>query len=238
VVLKTPQGQPIKFFPEDIKALGSLLYARAQNNVIFLGKRCTGLSGCDGTNPGAFHKALVNRVGAMKKTFIADASASKEVWNYPVKSYKMTYYNVFSEEDFTTAPAAIELFVKKNKFTKPNRRDDRTYAIVGVRAEVTFANMRVSNLLETDGKEQDQDLVKIYEYDLEIDRSYNILGGEWYGNMPDFIWAPNDITYPLSTAEELETPVTAAQIAKAAKISSKEGEPLALIVKQLFELSK
>src|SRR5690606_21053907 len=105
VSMNTPDGQSIKFYPEDIKALGSLLYARAQDNVTFLGKRCFSRAlgiftgACDGTNPAALHLALVNRVGKMKSSFIADVSPGSEVWNYPVKRYDTTYFNVFTDEE-------------------------------------------------------------------------------------------------------------------------------------------
>nr|MBA2403623.1 hypothetical protein [Bdellovibrionales bacterium] len=244
VTLTTPQGLPITFFPEDIKALGSLLYARAQDNVIFLGKRCYPVvgvfnGGCDGTNPGALHKAIANRVGVLKKSFNADVSTSSQVWNYPIKSYKFTYNNVFTEEESTDFKQVMELFdKKKHRFAKSGKRDDRTYAIVGVKAEVVFADMRPANLLEVDTLTEDKDLIKTYEYDLEIDSRFNILGGEWYGSAPDFIWAPNDKTYPISDGEVGRKPVTADQIRNAALVSSKVGQPLSVIVEKLFELSK
>lgn len=245
VTLTAPTGKLITFYPEDIKALGSLLYARAQNNVIFLGKRCYSAvlgafnGSCDGTNPAAYHKALVNRVGAMKKTFIADASTSSEVWNYPVKSYKFTYFNVFNEEESANFKDVMELFQKKNRFSKPNKRHEATFAIVGVKAEVTYSDMRPAHRLETDSKEQDKDMKQEYYYDLELDRSFNVIGGEWMGGvMPDFIWAPNDATYPLSDAEENGKPQTAAEMIKAAQTSAKAGQPLSIIVEKLFELAK
>ncbi len=245
VTLPTPSGLSVTFYPEDIKALGSLLYARAQENVIFLGKRCRGqvlglfTGACDGTNPGAFHKALVNRVGNLKKTFIADVSSSSEVWNYPVKDYTTSYYNVFTDEESASYKESMELFTKKNKFHKGARRHKNTYAIVGVKTVVNYTDMRVSNLLETDSTAQDQIMTKTYYYDLELDSSSNILGGEWFGDsMPDFIWAPNDRMYPLSNAEESYTPRTAAQIRAAAQEASKKGQPLSLIVSKLFEAAK
>ena len=245
VTLKSPEGTPITFYPEDIKALGSLLYSRAQDNVIFLGKRCYSAvvgvftGACEGTNPGAFTKALINRVGVVKKTFVADASTSSEVWNYPVKSYKLTYYNVFNDEESKKFEDVMELFTNEARFTKRNRRSEKTYAIVGVKAEVTYANMREAHLLNIDGIEQDKDLVKNYFFDLELDRNMNILGGEWATNVaPDFIWAPNDLTYPLSDAELEGTPTSPEEMLKAAQFSSKRGQPLAVVVEKLFTLSK
>ena len=243
VTLLTPQGTQITFFPEDIKALGSLLYARAQDNVIFLGKRCypvVGIltGGCNATNPGTLHKAFVNRVGMLKKSFNADISTSSQVWNYPVKSYKFTYYNVFNDEESLDFRKVYEVFEKKHRFIKANRRHERTYAIVGVKAEVVYANMREANLLTTDGIAADQNLTKTYLYDLELDRNFTILGGEWYSGGPDFIWAPNDKTYPISDGEAGAKPITATEITKAAQISSKVGQPLSIIVEKLFEQSK
>jgi hypothetical protein len=245
VTLTSPRGTPLTFYPEDIKALGSLLYARAQDEVIFLGKRCYSAvlgvftGACEGTNPAAFHKALVNRVGAMKKTFVADASTSSEVWNYPVKNYQFTYYNVFTEEEANSFEEALELFVKKNRFMRSGKRHERTHAIVGVKAEVTYTDMRPAHLLEMDGTAQDKEMKQTYYYDLELDRSYNVIGGEWIGSLsPDFIWAPNDDTYPLSEAEESGRPRNAAEIVKAAQASSKVGQPLSIIVEKLFELSR
>jgi hypothetical protein len=245
VTVKTPKGQPITFYPEDLKALGSLLYGRAQNEVIFLGKRCrsqvlgTFTGACEGTNPAAFHKALINRVGKLKKTFVADVSPGSEVWNYPVKSYKITYYNVFSEEESPNFLEVAESFLKKNRFARTNKRHKNTMSIVGVKATVVYANMREANLFESDGTSMDETLEKTYYYDLELDHSHQILGGEWFGsNRPDFIWAPTDQAFPLSIAEERGLPQSPSEIAAKARISSKEGQPLSVIIQKLFELAK
>lgn len=245
VTLTTPAGLPLTFYPEDLKALGSLSYGRSQNNVIFLGKRCRGAisiftGSCEGTNPGAFHKALINRVGSMKKSFIADVSPGKEVWNYPVLDYKISYYNVFTEEESSKFEDQMELFTKKNRFYKSSRRHEKTYAIVGVKAVVTYVDMKKADLADTDSKARDKYLEKTYEYDLELDRNYNILGGEWFGNtMPDFMWAPDDGKYPLSFYERNNgTPKTAVEISAAAKASSKDGQPLSVVIERLFELAK
>jgi hypothetical protein len=246
VTLSAPNGVSLTFFPEDIKALGSLLYARAQENVIFLGKRCRsqvlGLitGACVETNPGTFHLALVNRVGLMKKTFIADISPGSEVWNYPVKSYKFTYYNVFSGEESQDFKKVRELFTKKNRFSRSSRRHKDTFAIVGVKAEVIFTDMRTPNLFETDGSSMDNDLQMTYSYDLELDSSMNILGGESSSkNLPDFIWAPHDGTYPLSRPEQtLGIPRTQGDLVKRSQEAAKLGQPLSVIVERLFEAAK
>jgi disulfide oxidoreductase YuzD len=244
VTLSTPSGTPITFYPEDIKALGSLSYSRSQENVTFLGKRCSTVLGifkanCKGTNAAAFHKALINRVGHLKKTFIADVSPGSEVWNYPVQSYKITYLNVFSKNESNNFREQMERFEDKERFKKHGQRHDNTYAIVGVKAQVSYINMREANLLETDSTAQDSVLEKTYLYDLELDVNYNIIGGEWsQKDIPDFIWAPGDRTYPLAEVEKRSIPTTAREMTEAAKIASKNGQPLSIIVEKLFELAR
>jgi hypothetical protein len=246
VTLHNPAGAPVVFFPEDIKALGSLLYARTQQNVTFIGKRCrnavVGLftNTCDGTNPAAFHNALINRVGMMQKTFIADVSPGSEVWNYPVKDYKISFYNVFSDQEAPRFEDVLESFDKKKKFRKRNDRHPETAYIVGVKTIVNYIDMRPANLLGTDGPENDQLLQKEYWYDLELDHRYQVVGGEWAGNVkPDFIWAPNDGKYPLSWEEATNgKPRSQAELTRKARIASKRGHPLSVVVEELFEKAR
>jgi hypothetical protein len=241
VTLSTPAGIPLTFFPEDIKALGSLMYARSQGPVIFLGKRCRQVIGlltgaCAETNPGTFHKAIVNRVGNLKKSFIADISPGEEVWNYPVKRYKIIYYNVFNKRESERFEEVKELFEKEYRFRKAQTRHPDTHSIVGVKMVVTFMDMREANLLDTDSTEKDVVFEKTYLYDLELDRTNNVLGGVSISkNLPDFIWAPNDTTYPLSDAEEQ---IPHLSLLEMSRVSAARGQPLARIVEKLFELSK
>ena len=242
VTMKTPTGTPITFYPEDIKALGSLLYARNQGAPIFLGKRCysqvlgvfTGT--CGGTNAGALHLALVNRVGLLKNTFIADVSPGTEVWNYPVKSYEITYYNVFDDEESKDFNKVKEPFDKKLKFGKKGSRHKETAFIVGVKLKVTYADMRPATTEEINGRSHDKDMSKTYNYDLELDRNNNVIGGEsWSKNLPDFMWAPNDRTYPLADAEKNSLGM---DLVKMSQTAATRGQPLASIIERLFEAAK
>lgn len=244
VVAHSPSGEAIKFFPEDLKALGSLLYAKAQGAPYFLGKRCRSpllvfTNACDEINPGAFHLALVNRVGAMKKTFIGDIAPGGEVWNYPVKSYSSSYYNVFDKEessDFRSVMESYEKKDKKKKFVKHGDRHKQTKFIVGVITKVVYQNMREKNLVSSSGIGEDSILEKEYRYDLELDENFTILGGENPAkNLPDFVWAPNDKSFPLSVAEKFNKHL---DLRAKAKISSKEGQPLAAVVERLFKDAK
>ena len=244
VTLNSPSGGPITFFPEDIKALGTLLYAKGQSAPIFMGKRCFSkllafTDACDEVNAGAFHTALINRVGVMKKSFIGDISPGGEVWNYPVKNYKLTYTNVFSDEENSDFRAVLEDFSKKDKtkkFLKESDRHKSTRYIVGVKAVVNYMDMRMTNLTDADGSAPDKLLEKVYEYDLELDAQFNVLGGENPAkNLPDFMWAPQDQTYPLSIAEEQGLKLS---LSGMAQTSSKAGQPLSTVIERLFEEAK
>jgi hypothetical protein len=210
--------------------------------VIFLGKRCRSSfqslfnGACEETNPGAFHKAIVNRVGKMQKTFIADIFPGKEVWNYPIVSYQATFFNVLNKKESIRFEDVKEFFIQKNRFKKSKSRHSKTHSIVGVKLTVNFREMTKAKRLDYDGPEVDETLVKNYIYDLELDVRNNIIGGESVtNNLPDFIWAPNDLTYPLSFAEKenLDLP-----LAELSRISAQVGSPLTQVVKTLFELAK
>jgi len=194
---------------------------------------------CNETNAGAFHLALMNRIGMMKKTFIADVSPGSEVWNYPVSNYSFTFFNVFNEETSSDFTEAMEPFVKTLRFNRSFKRHKNTKYIVGVKAKVTYQDMRPAHLNNWDGREFDKKLEKEYVYDLELDERFNILGGESLSaNLPDFIWAPTDRTYPLSTPEKNHVPQNSSEIAAMAKEASKLGQPLSVIVEQLFESAR
>lgn len=241
----SPSGQPITFFPEDLKALGTLLYAKAQGAPHFLGKRCRSpllifTNACDEINPGAFHLALVNRVGAMKKTFIGDIAPGGEVWNYPVKSYSFRYYNVFDKEESSDFRSVMESYDRDDKKTKKfadhSGRAKGTKYIVGVVAKVVYQNMREKNLVAASGIGEDSVLEKEYRYDLELAADFTILGGENPAkNLPDFVWAPNDLSFPKSVAEKFNRGLDERS---QAKIASKEGQPLARVVERLFKEAK
>lgn len=235
VILNDPNGKPVRFFPEDIKALGSLLYARAQIAPIFLGKRCISpvAALCGDTNPATFHLALVNRVGSLGKSFIADVSPGREVWNYPVKDYEVTYYNVFDGEESKNFEEAAESFDKKKKFRKRESRSKETAYIVGVKMVVNYVDMRMPYVTE------DKVLSRTYTYDLELNAKYEIVGGSGASKLPDFIWAPKDKTYPDTWLEKLEgKPRDQEHLIRMSQENAKNGQPLTMIVERLFEASK
>lgn len=250
VTLLSVNGQPITFYPEDIKALGSQLHAKGFKTVTFLGKRCNGTTGwltgaCKGLNPAALHLALINAVGSEGSSFILDISPGKEVWNYPVQEYALRYMNPLTGlETADWKSARVELIGNERELSE-RKRAKETKWIVGVKANVKFMDMRDGGTNTFDSSEFDKILEKEWIYDLEINSQGHIIGGEWRGkSKPDFMWAPRKTSLPVSVVERRETlrfdpstPLTPSLAAKGIE-ASKSAQPLAVIVNALFELSK
>lgn len=249
VTLNAVDGTPVTFFPEDIKALGSQLHAKGIKTVTFLGKRCRGVLGhltgaCNETNPGALHLALSNRVGVEGKSFVVDASPGKEVWNYPVKSYEFTFAHPFSGAESKDWKAVrVPLVGNESKLIKGNSRAEGTVYVVEVKARVELMDMRMPGLDVYDSEALDKILVKEWSYDLEVDASGRVLGGEWLKkNGPDFIWSPREDSLPVSISERGRklkfNGVVTSELQIAAQTASAQGQPLAAIVNKLFELAQ
>lgn len=99
----------VKFYPADIKALSSYLFAQNNVQTRYIGGRCntkgpktdsaTGRildQECFDTNPGAWHLSIVNQIGKNKNSFVMDATFDYEVWNQPVHSYRAVYFDPVS----------------------------------------------------------------------------------------------------------------------------------------------
>ena len=89
----------VEFAVNDLKALMSLAYTEALD-VKFMSLRCddaaatagdlTGKAACKDTNAGSFHVVVANLLGIQGKAFVEDRTYDYEVWNQPVRSFKVT----------------------------------------------------------------------------------------------------------------------------------------------------
>lgn len=88
----------VEFKVNDLKALMSLAYT-ADLDVKFMSLRCddaagttdvTGKPACKDTNPGSFHVAVTNLLGTQGRAFVEDRTYDYEVWNQPVRAFKVT----------------------------------------------------------------------------------------------------------------------------------------------------
>ena len=93
----------VEFKVQDIKALLTLVYNRASSKFISL--RCNKQKDeinydlydrptdedaeCKDTNPGTYHVLLANYLGIMGQSFVEDRTFDWQVWNQPLRSYKV-----------------------------------------------------------------------------------------------------------------------------------------------------
>ncbi len=103
----------VTFKVNDIKALLSLMYNESKNT--FISRRCN-LNDerdqlpvneygrptdpeCRDTNPGTFHLMMANFIGIQEKSFIADLIFDDQVWNFPLRSYRVLKQRSITPEE-------------------------------------------------------------------------------------------------------------------------------------------
>ncbi len=250
----------ITFYPTDIKALATLLWAKVRTASRFIGGRCneknpavdpqTGRilsQKCFDTNPGTWHLAVVNQIGASGRSMILDATYDHEVWNQPIVAYK---YRLFNPKKMCYARSLAEASVLKTSFDSDRfrkYRDSETDTIVGVAMDVSYLVETRPEQYSPDSSRYDRVQTVRYYYDLELDGLGNIIGGEWYQNAhPDFLWTPEKGTravtywenrYGLSGSWLSEEPLPGKWQEVAAMTSGYQKAPLAAIVEQLISFS-
>jgi uncharacterized protein YozE (UPF0346 family) len=242
----------IKFYPSDLKALGSLVWAKGAPSVRFIGGRCNDKTPamdengrvisqqCFDTNPGTFHLALVNQIGVRERSFILDATFDYEVWNQPIYSYSYTYFNPQTRKPAKTLAAAkvARSAFPGDRFAK--YRSDKATHLVGIGLELAYVAETMPSSDESDTLANDYQRVVNYTYDLELDAEGRILGGEWYANAhPDFLWTPPPGVMASATTDYAATgdwadgaPPLAWR--RAAIAAARNGQPLGKLVAALF----
>jgi len=233
IVLKTPNGNSIRFYQSDVKGLVSMLWAKASPTTKFLGFRCDANPPRDGqgrvvgdkcydSNAASFYLVLTNQLGMNKRSFVMDATYDAEVWNFSVVSYKGTYYN---PQTFQQTDNIKQAIIPVNKFTIDKFKQYRTPGtayVMGVQMDVTYMNETGAN-----HKVQTKPATKTQRYT----RAH-----------PDFIWsyaadaqavAPGDADINADDWN-VSGPVPEAWTAAAQK-SSKDGVPLYSVIKKIVE---
>jgi hypothetical protein len=199
ITIKSVNGTPVTLYPQDIKALQSMLWAYSAPGPRFAGNRCNVSSpeknrngriidsNCFDISPSTWHISVVNQIAIHQRSFIMDATYDLQVWNFPIVSYRYRYFNpesLVESADITGSMIPISDF-KKDKF--PEYRDPLATQIAGIYMDVTYVIEINPNRI---GSDIPPPLKTIrYIYDLEMDSNNKILGGEWYSNAhPDFLW--------------------------------------------------
>ncbi|MES2854772.1 MAG: hypothetical protein V4692_02860 [Bdellovibrionota bacterium] len=254
VTLTAADGNRITFNPSDIKAIASLAWAKSRPTIRQVGKRCTAIHPaedqhgrvldplCFDVNPATWHIGVVHQIGVEKRGFVFDATYDQQVWNYPIYSYTYTYFN---PQTLRTSKTMAGSAVRASDFTidkfKPYRSSESNY-IVGVAMDLSYA---IPTQPSANPVRASKFHTVKYVYDLELDASGNIVGGEWYSNFhPDFIWNLVPDSRPISTGErgnELswdgESPLPE-EIRAAASKSSNYSQPVSAVLETMIRLAQ
>ncbi|GMF26640.1 unnamed protein product [Phytophthora fragariaefolia] len=187
----------VTFQPMDLKALVSLVYDGARVSTVFTGARFNG--GADtpdeygrhsndayrDLNPGYFHIAATNLLGKLNSTFVVDVTAGAEVWNQPVRGFKVYEQTAMSLEEAAQTFYGLE--------TYPWNAAAKSIAYVKTRLSWIFETYTDGGLVSS-GDIDKYTTGQYYYYLLELDDAGAIIGGEWvYGSdddHPDFLWLP------------------------------------------------
>lgn len=197
-VLDITGQHSITFHANDIKALLSWLWADASPNSYRAGNRCRQSNidrdpylrpvdpTCLDSNPMSWHLAVVNRIGLNKKSMVMDSSNGSEVWNYPVTGYDYSYFDPKTFATTHSLKQAVRAIQTLPSDVYKNFRSEKAKYLVGIIMDtyhpaLTEPSTGVTSRISTKRK--------TFIYDLELDESYNVVGGEWYSKeTPDFIW--------------------------------------------------
>ncbi|KAG1697997.1 hypothetical protein DVH05_015481 [Phytophthora capsici] len=187
----------VTFHPMDLKGLISDIYDGASVSTVFTGTRFNG--GADSTdeygrhsneafrdlNPAFFHITAANLLGSLNATFIADVTAGSEVWNQPVRGFKVYEQTEMSLEE------AAQTFYGLEKY--PWNAAAKSIVYVKTRLSWIFETYTDGGLVSS-GQVDKFTTGAYYTYLLEMDDAGSIIGGEWVydsdADHPDFIWFP------------------------------------------------
>ena len=197
-------NKKIKFYPNDVKALISLLWANStiQDKVLMEGFRCNTnkvkkdkhgryidkkpetagedwLPRCADVHPALLHIVLANVLGKDQRSFVMDVKAKASVSNQPVAGYTFSYYNPRSGKYYGLKDSIItkQQYGGKDPFRKSRNRDTRY--IVGVKVNLYYTDWVQAKQFAVDAPEYDKVDHTDFYYDLELDANYNIIGGQW-----------------------------------------------------------
>jgi hypothetical protein len=196
VLLVDRHDNVIEFTRFDIQALVSYMWARPYGENLFTGRRCYTDSPkkdgkkvidppCFDVNPKTWHLSLVNRVGRYNQSLIMDTSHGAEVWNYVVDHYSIKYFNPQTREFSPQLSESVVSLADYPADPFEGHRAEATTHIVGVMMDVFHPAAIVPH---NEGYKEPKLDAKRYVYDLELDAQGNVVGGEWYGDHPDFLW--------------------------------------------------
>jgi hypothetical protein len=205
VEVKLPNGKKLPFYPDDIKALASLMFANSllQDEVIMEGYRCWDsgpkrdrdgrvidrmpeklsdgiLPRCADVHPAIWHMSLINLTGVQGRSFVAEIDFNAKVNNHPVQGYEIEYFNPNSGFTSRTLKGAMEAV--NGKYFRDNYHESRhpeATHVVGIDMTLALTDWSSPKSRATDSPKNDGIVKRHMLYDLELDKDGNIIGGQW-----------------------------------------------------------
>jgi hypothetical protein len=202
VSVMAADGKQLIFYPSDIKALASQLWAvhggRKNKQKRYLGG--------DSLHPGAWHLAIVNQRGKRNSVLIVDLAGDERAFNYPIVGYSFQYFNpreawnqsVARATSLQKATVSVGDFVNNPKII----RNENTKSVVGIAMCVTYVGNPPPKQSLIDEPSRSELSSVGYLYDIELDHTDTIIDGYWYKkpeNSPQLLW-----TFPEGTQAATE----------------------------------
>ncbi|KAG7389188.1 hypothetical protein PHYPSEUDO_010991 [Phytophthora pseudosyringae] len=189
----------VTFHVMDIKGLITSLYDGASIKTVFTGARFNGPDSPANKDQygrftdaarrdlgaGYFHIAISNIMAKQKRSFVVDVTAGAEVWNQPVRSYKVKSMDLVNARVASMRYFGVPSYPFNDKMVR--------LAYVKTTFSWISESYKDGPLVST-GQIDSYTTSKDFEYLLELDADFNIIGGEWVGQSkddhPDFLWFP------------------------------------------------
>lgn len=258
-VLGRDGQKPLLFRPSDIKALGALLWANGTFPTKLVGTQCQESpvkrdplndrpfdSSCRDVHPATWHLVTVNQLGANHRSFLIDSDPGFQIWNQPVSSYSYTYFHPITGKTGSLQTSKILLSEFQKDLFAPYRAP-QTRFVVGIEMTLTFIYEKRPDLKDTDSRDTDVVRTPIYKYDLELDETGKIIGGEWWSRIhPDVLWVSLAGSIPSTVGDTQLQGDSSSWVSgqplpeswvRAAIQSETCSQPLTRIVYQLFNMS-
>jgi hypothetical protein len=186
----------VRFEINDIKALLTLVYNTSTahhislrcedevNRIEYDGAGRPVNDACRDTNPGTYHLLLANFLGLRGRSFVEDRSMDKDVWNQPLRRYR-----VYKQQEVTAERANAILGLGNKHYVYNPEAKRFAYMMTAV----DFIRESAAEAV-VDPNIDIYTFTDVYEYILEMDANGAIIGGEWVGRSkadhPDFVWLP------------------------------------------------
>lgn len=131
---------------------------------------------CADMNAGSFHMALANMIGLQDRGIVVEIDRYADIWNQPVGQFSSEVVSVReTRKGSEVRVKTVMTYGEESVTLDEESREEEEHGFVSMNP--------------TNGTIDQMTRSRTYEYVLELDRSGNVIGGEWISNSrPDFLW--------------------------------------------------